>query len=154
MRLAHLPITARAVAPRVEALRVLVVDSRVLHALVATLLRSAGNALGVTSAEAKTFCTEELAFDVVLLAVQGSTMAAMSLAAHLRAIERQKSHPGRAAIIACTDGTAQYVDCLVPGSGLSGALDSPWTPGTVHACLDRWRGGKLLPALADGAARI
>ena len=76
----------------------------------------------------------------------------MVLAAHLRAIERQKAHPWRAAIIACTVRSAQYLDCLVAGSGLSGALNLPWTPGTVHACLARWRDGKRLPALVDRAA--
>jgi hypothetical protein len=108
----------------------------------------------VTSARAETFCAKKLAFDIILLAVSGSTLDAIVFAAHLRAIERQEPHPRRAAIIACTVRSAQYLDCLVPGSGLSGALNLPWTPGTVHACLDRWRGVKLLPALTERAVRV
>ena len=154
MRLGHLPKVLLAVRPPAKSLRLLVLDSRNLHALAATLLASPSNALSATSARAETFCAAELAFDIILLAVSGSTLDAIVLAAHLRAIERQEPHPRRAAIIACTVCSAQYLDCLVPGSGLSGALNLPWTPGTVHACLDRWRGVKLLPALIERALRI
>jgi hypothetical protein len=48
------------------------------------------------------------------MAVGGSTLEALVLAAHLRAIERLKLHPRRAAIIGCTVSSAQYLDCLVP----------------------------------------
>ena len=146
VRLAHSPKVVLAVRPSVKDLRVLVVGSRALHALAATLLNSPDNALSATSAKAMTFCANERAFDIILLAMSSSTLGAMLLAAHLRAIERRKPHPRRAAIIACTVRSAQYLDCLVPGSALSGALNWPWTPGTVHACLDRWRDVKLLPA--------
>ena len=132
----------------VKALRVLVVGSRALHAISATLLESPTNALGTTSTDAQV-CAEERAFNIILLAVTSSTFGAMVLAAQLRAIERRKPHPRRAAIIACTVSSAQYLDCLVPGSGFSGALNLPWTPGTVHACLDRWRGVTLLSALDE-----
>jgi CheY-like chemotaxis protein len=144
---APLPKVVRAVRPAANALRVLVVDSPPLHALVATFLQSPGDALSVTSEKATTFCAEERTFDIVLLAVSSSTLGAMVLAAHLRAIERQKPHPRRAAIIACTVSRAQYLDCLVPVSGFSGALNLPWTPDAVHACLGRWRGAKVLPGL-------
>lgn len=130
-----------------NALRVLVVGSRTLHAMAATLLQSPTDALGTTSAEAEALCAEERAFNIILLAVGSSTLGAMVLAAHLRAIERRMLRLRRAAIIACTVSSAQYLDCLVPGSGFSGALNLPWTPGTVHAWLDRWRGVTLLPAL-------
>jgi CheY-like chemotaxis protein len=133
----------------VSALRVLVVDSRPLHAVAAAILQSTGNALSVASAQAETFCAKEVAFDIVLLAVSSSTLEALVLAAHLRAIERLKLHPRHAAIIACAASDAQYLDCLLPGSALSGALNLPWTPGAVHACLDRWRGVKFLPALVE-----
>ena len=145
---------APAVPPAGEALRVLVVDSRTLHGLAAKLLQSPGDVLSATCDTATTVCADEQAFDIVLLAVIGSTLAAMGLAAHLRAVERQKPHPQRAGIIACTLRTDQYHDCLVPGSGLSDALHAPWTPGTVHACLDRWRGVKFLPGLDRAATRI
>jgi CheY-like chemotaxis protein len=144
----------RAVRPAAQALRVLVVDNPTLHALAATLLQSPGDALSATSEKAGTFCADERAFDIVLLAVSSSTLAAMVLAAHLRAIERQKPDPRRAAIIACTVRSDQYHDCLVPGSGLSDALDSPWTPATLHACFDRWRGVRFLPSLDEAATRI
>jgi hypothetical protein len=111
-----------------------VVDSRTLHALAATLLESPSKALSATSAKVEAFCAKERAFDIILLAVSGSTLGAMVLAAHLRAIERQKPHPRRAAIIACTVRSAQYLDCLVARSGLSGALNLPWTPG-YGACV-------------------
>jgi hypothetical protein len=146
---APLPKVVRAVRPAANALRVLVVNSPPLHALVATLLQSPGDALSVTSEKATTFCAEERAFDIVLLAVGSSTLGAMVLAAHLRAIERQKPHPQRAAIIACTVSSVQYLDCLVPVSGFSGALNLPWTPDSVHACLSRWRGAKVLPGLVS-----
>jgi len=149
--LAHLRKVTRAVRPAARALRVLVVDSPPLHALSASLLQSPGDALGATGEKATAFCAEKRAFDIVLLAVSSSTLEAMVLAAHLRAIEWQKPHPRRAAIIACTVSTIQYLDCLVPGSALSGALNLPWTPGAVHACLDRWRGVKVLPALVGRA---
>ena len=154
MRLAYPPKVVLAVPPSVKALRVLVVDSRPLHAVAAAILRSTDNALSVVSAEAETFCANEGAFDIILMAVGGSTLEALVLAAHLRAIERLKPHPRRAAIIGCTVSSAQYLDCLVPIGGLSGALNLPWTPGAVHACLDRWRGVKVLPALVERAARI
>jgi len=144
MRLAHSPEGLLAVRPSVSALRVLVVDSRPLHAVAAAILQSTGNALSVVSAEAETFCAKEGAFDIIFLAVSSSTLEALVLAAHLRGIERQKLHPRHAAVIACTVSNAQYLDCLLPGSALSGALNLPWTPGAVHACLDRWRGVKLL----------
>lgn len=99
------------------------------------------------------FCAKERAFDIILLAITSPTLEAMVLAAHLRAIEREKPNPRRAAIIGCTIRNAQYLDFLVPGSGLSGALNLPWTPGTVHACLDRWRGANLLPPLVERAMR-
>ena len=154
IRLGYLPRLVPAVRPPARSLRLLVVDSPTLHALAATLLGSPSNAVSATSPKTEMLCVKERAFDIILLAVSGSTLGAMVLAAHLRAIERQKAHPWRAAIIACTVRRAQYLDCLVPGSGLSGALNLPWTPGTVHACLDRWRGVKLLPALIERAVRI
>ena len=148
------PKDVAAHGPAAKALRVLVVDSRTLHALAESLLRSSRDVLSTTGEKATTSCAAGRTFDIVLLAVSDSTLAAMVLAAHLRAIERQKSHPRRAAIIACTVSTAQYLDCLVPGSGLSGALNVPWTPGTVHACLDRWRGARFLPGLDEAVTRI
>ena len=150
--LAHTRHVVRVVRPAVQALRVLVVDSQTLHALAEALLQSPGDALSATSEQAATLCADERAFDIVLLTVGSSTLRAMVLAAQLRAIEKQKPHPRRAAIVACTARIDQYDDCLVPCSGLSGALNLPWTPGTVHACLDRWRGAKFLPNL-DEAAR-
>ncbi|MEO6746102.1 MAG: hypothetical protein ABIN08_16610 [Caldimonas sp.] len=147
IRLGHLPKVQLAVRPPAKSLRLLVVNSRTLHALAASLLESPSNAVSATSDKAETFCAKGLAFDIILLAVTGSTLGAMALAAHLRAIERQKSHPQRAAIIACTVRSAQYLDCLVAGSGLTGALNLPWSQSAVHACLDRWRDGKRLPAL-------
>ena len=149
MRLAHSPKRLLAVRASVQGLRVLVVDSRPLHATAAAILQSTGNALGVVGAQAETFCAKQAAFDVILMAIRSSTLEALILAAHLRAIERQKLRPRHAAIIACTVSGAQYLDCLHPGSGLSGALNLPWTPGAVHACLDRWRGVKVLPALVE-----
>jgi CheY-like chemotaxis protein len=154
MRLAPSPKRVLAVRPCATALRVLVVDSRPLHAVTAAILQSTGNALSVVSAEAETLCAKEGAFDIILMAVSSSTLDALVLAAHLRGIECQKRHPRRAAIIACTVRTAQYLDCLVPSSGLSGALNLPWTPGAVHACLDRWRGVKPLPDLVERAAQL
>ena len=132
-----------------KALQVLVVDSRTLHAMAAILLQSPIHALGTTGDEAETFCAVERAFNIILLTVGSSTLGAMVLAAHLRAIERGKPHPRQAAIIACTVRSAQYLDCLVPGSGFSGALNLPWTRGRVHACLHRWQGINLLPALDE-----
>jgi len=127
-------------------LRVLVVGSRALHARAAALLQSPGDALGTTPAHAQAFYARERAFDIVLLAVSSSTWEAIVLAAHLRAIEREQPGSRPAAIIACTVRSVQYLDCLAPGSGLSGALNAPWTPARVHACLDRWRELKLLRA--------
>ncbi len=145
-RLATAPGLALAAEPP-KSLRLLVVDSDALHALAAPLLEAPSNALGVSGAEAATICSMERAFDIIFLAVRTSTLRAIVLAAHLRAVERQRAHPRRTAIIGCTVRNSQYLDCLVPGSGFSGALDLPWTQGTVHACLDRWKNGKHLAAL-------
>ncbi len=133
-----------------EFLRLLVVNSGTLHALAATLLESPRDALSVTSAEAEVLCSEK-SFDIILLATGASTLGAIVLAARLRALERERSQRRRAAIIGCTGRDSQYLDCLVPGSGLSGALNRPWTLSTVHACLDRWRDGKYLPTLIECA---
>ena len=144
-----LPKPVLALGLRVAPLRVLVVDSGPMHAVAAALLESPGDALRTTSARAEKYCAEERAFDIILLAVGTSTLKAMVLTAHLRAIERQKPGSRRAAIIACTVGSLHYLECLVPGSGLSGAFSAPWTRATVHACFDQWRDCKRLRALFD-----
>jgi hypothetical protein len=90
------------------------------------------------------------AFDIVLLAVGESVLSTMVTAAEIRGIERRHLPLHHAAIIACTSKARHYADCACPGNGFSGALNEPWTLGTVHACLDHWRDGKYLREL-DGA---
>jgi hypothetical protein len=151
--LAHLPKVVRAVRPAAKALRVLVVDSPTLHALAATLLQSSGDALSVTSEKATMFCAEERAFDIVLVAVSSSTLAAMVSAAHLRAIEWQKPVPGgppssRAPPAASSTWTASSRQCTQRCARL--AVD----PG-CGACVSRpMAGAKVLPALVGRATRI
>jgi hypothetical protein len=94
-------------------------------------------------------------FDIVLGTVVESARSTMVTAAKMRGIERQHLLP-HAAIITCTSNACDYGDCVALGSGLSDALNTPWTRATVHACLDRWRAGKYLRELlrpADQATR-
>ena len=128
-----------------ETLKVLVVDSARLHGHARVLLQGVEDSVSVVGHDAAMARLSEGPFDIVLVTVAESVINIMIVASKMRAIERQQhpSHP-RAAIIACTSNLSDYADCSVSGSGLSGALNAPWTRMTVHACLDRWRAGKYL----------
>lgn len=129
------------------ALKVLVVDSEELHGYASTLLSSGEPVAFAIGPEAAMFQFDERRYDIALMAVGKSLFRTMVIAAGMRSIERQHPLRRRVAIIACTSTLMDYDDSLVPGSGLSGALNSPWTIETVHACLNRWRAGKYLRAV-------
>jgi hypothetical protein len=130
-----------------DALKVLVVDSANLHGLVCALVHSTEDSVSVVGHDAAMARLTEDQFDVVLLPVGDSVIRIMVAAAKMRAIERRHQSPRHSAIVACTSTLGDYANCALPGSGLSGALNAPWTFETVHACLDRWRAGKYLGEL-------
>lgn len=129
-------------------LRVLVVDSKALlsHALV--LLASPNDVTYVDGHEAALREFQERPYDIAFLAVAKSVLHTFVIAAHMRCIEREE-RPWRqcAAVIACTLTVDNYRDCLVAGSGLSGALNAPWSRQAVHTCLSLWRADKYLRAV-------
>ena len=129
-----------------DVLKVLVVDSASLHGHACALVESAEDVASVVGHDAAMSRLTEESFDIVLVTVVGSVPSTMITAAKMRGIERRHLLP-RAAIIACTSNTCDYGDCVTSGSGLSDALNTPWTRATVHACLDRWRAGKYLREL-------
>jgi len=140
--------------PPSEVLKVLVVDSARLDGHARALVQSTEDVVSVVGHEAALSRLTEGPFDIVLMTVVESVFSTLVTAATMRAIERRHLLP-RAAIIACTSKLRTYRDCVCPGSGLSGALNAPWTRATVHACLNRWRAGKYLRELrpADQTTR-
>jgi hypothetical protein len=143
-----------AALPPSDVLKVLVIDSASLFEHACALVQSAEDVASVVGHEAAMSRLADGPFDIVLVTVVESALITMVTAARMRAIERRHLLP-RAAIIACTSNLCDYGDCVHSGSGLSGALNTPWTRATVHACLDRWRAGKYLRELrpADQATR-
>jgi CheY-like chemotaxis protein len=138
-----------------EALRVLVVDSDELQARALSLLPSARDLTAVKGPGAAARALQERPYDIALVAVGTSLLHSMGIAAGLRAVERELRPLRRhVTVIACTLNSDDYKDSLVAVTGLSGALNSPWTLEAVHACLNHWRAGKYLPALlpSDGGA--
>ncbi len=127
-----------------RALKVLVVDSDELHGYACALLSSREDVASAFGPEAVSFQFGAHAYDIALMAVGKSLLHTMVIAAGMRAIERQQPLRRRVTIIACTATSCDYEDSLVSASALSGALSSPWSIETVHACLDRWRAGKYL----------
>jgi CheY-like chemotaxis protein len=130
-----------------DPLKVLVVDSASLHEHVCALVQSTEHAVSVVGHDAAMSRLTEGQFDVVLLTVGESVIRTMVVAGKMRAIERRDLSLRHSAIVACTSSLGDYRDCAYPGSGLSDALNAPWTLETVHACLDRWRAGKYLGEL-------
>ena len=131
-----------------DTLKVLTVGSETLHRHVCALVHSVEDAVSVAGHDAAMSRLAQDPFDVVLLEVGESVLNVMVAAAGMRAIERRHRSLRHAAIIACTTTQSHYADCACAGSGLSDALNVPWTVETVHACLDRWRAGKYLRELA------
>ncbi len=129
-------------------LRVLVVDSKVLQSHALVLLASPRDVTYVDGREAALREFQERPYDIAFLAVAKSVLHTFVIAAHVRWIEREaRPLRQRAAVIACTLNVDNDRDCLVAGSGLSGALNAPWSRKAVHACLSLWRSDKYLRAV-------
>jgi CheY-like chemotaxis protein len=134
---------------RSNTLKVLIVDSESLHGHVCDLLELSEDAVSVVGHDAAICRLSQGPFDVVLLAVGESVVSTLVTAAKMRSAERQVPTLHHAAIIACTSDLGDFDDCASAGSGLSGALNAPWSRAKVHACLDRWRAGKYLRELCS-----
>ncbi|MEP7296097.1 MAG: hypothetical protein ABI702_07905 [Burkholderiales bacterium] len=121
-------------------MRVLVVDDLALHRLMAVVLMSTPGAApryAWTGANA-VLLVGASRFDLILLKAGNSCVPAMVVAADIRQAERESLIHHRAHIVACTSVQASFDDCLVPGSGLTGAIKSPWTVDSMSGCLERW----------------
>ena len=135
------------VLDRSDTLKVLIIGSESLHRHVCDLVEYSEDAVCAADDDEALSRLREQQFDIVLLTVGESVFSTLITAAGIRAIERRAPSLHHAAIIACTSSLQDYEDCVHSGSGLSDALNAPWTVATVHACLDRWRADKYLRGL-------
>lgn len=121
-------------------MRVLVVDDIALHELMAVVLASTAGAAPrrAWTGTMAVFLAAASSFDLILLKTEKSVVAGMIVAANIRRVEREKPFHHRAHIVACTSVRAIFDDCLVNGSGLTGAIMSPWTVDSMSCCLERW----------------
>jgi len=86
-------------------------------------------------------CAREQVFDFILMDLDLPLMNGLVATSCIRRYEMNTTEPQRVPVIAYSSSSLASNQWLLQQNGIDDVLPKPCTPGSMHACLERWCAG-------------